>query len=160
MRLGLSRLELRCATGTSKQRRRVGRRLAEGRCIEGIPDESSWVWVTHCGCQGSGGAWSLGEDFWLVFTACCDMLLRVLCSVRPEQWQLCYSGSNIADLKSFLALLLLFCYFLPVALWQQTFVIQLFSVGTILSRAVGRDAHSATTAGFCCLTAVSQKHDM
>lgn len=35
------------------------------------------------------------------------------------------------------------------------------SVGAIfLSRAVGRDGHSATTVGFCCLTAVSQKHDM
>lgn len=35
------------------------------------------------------------------------------------------------------------------------------SVGAIfLSRAVGRDGRSATTVGFCCLTAVSQKHEM
>lgn len=119
------------------------------------PGESSWVWGTCCGCQGSGGAWSSGEGFWRVFTACCDMLLRVFCSVRTEQWQLCYSGSNTADPKSVLAsllLLLLFCYFLPVALWQQTFVIQPFSVGTIFStRAVERNEHSAATAGFCCL---------
>lgn len=96
---------------------RGGAGLQEGSCRGQLC--CGWVSGCPCGSRGSGGVWDRipGACFQLAVRA---VMCQKLCSHRALT---ALTLAGFADLQCSSALLLLFCYLLPVALWQH-FVIQ------------------------------------